>query len=859
MYMKNYSKILLAMAFSMVLSTSLSAKTIYVTTTGSNANTGLSWASPKQSIAQAMTIAADGDEVWVKAGTYTQIAGGASVTTKISIYGGFVGTETVVTDRNWVTNKTILNNTGTATNSRHFLVGSTGDATNFILDGFTLQNGTSNAGGAISFSGSLSQNMIVRNCIFRNNRSTGNNGTISLVAGNSVSFYNCLFENNEAADKASVVGNLGTCNFYNCTFVNNKSARTADGAGTVMFLGSSGSLVNCIVWNNRNSFDNSLSSIGGLPNPATNVHHVASDLSFTGALNTIVLNQTNNNAVGPNFKNVGASVGYVADVTTLDALDYSLASASPCINIGDNTAVVDSYDLAMISRKWNTTVDLGTYESSDVSSGECIVSSNTKVNSITVAPGTKLTVNSGQTLTATNGITLQSDATGTATMLNSGTYSGNITAQQYLGSARNWYVTSPVASAPSPSNNMDYYYEYVEAGNNNPAGQSGSSTVYWKGLANGTNMEVGKGYIAKTNAGGIVQFSGIPNDGNITTNFNLTRNDAKGKGFNLVGNPYPSYIDWTLVAAANTNLDNSYYYRTQNNASGYTFVTWNGAGSTYVVSNGTLPVSTTITRYIPSTQAFWVRVKSGIASTAMNFTNSMRSHRDDNGNLMKAPKRDVSMSFRLQLINGSESDEMLVYQDAAASNNYDTYDSPKMLNNSGIVPDLYSKANDERLVINGLNIIGDNTELPLGFSLNAAATLKFKATELNNLPEGAKVFLRDNQENIETELTPGTEYVFSITTATLNNESRFSLIFKVTNVSNRTINTAGEQISVFVNTQNKITIIAKPNSNYTIYNALGQLIENGNLNAKHETRNNNFAAGVYLVKVNNQSTRVIVK
>jgi len=376
----NFTKEYFVLFFSILLFTSLSAKTIYVTTTGSNANTGLSWASPKQSIAQAITIAADGDEVWVKAGTYTQAAGGVSVSFKsISIYGGFAGTEIALADRNWVTNKTILNNTGTATNSRHFLVGSTGDATNFILDGFTLQNGTSNAGGAISFSGSLSQNMIVRNCIFRNNRSTGNNGTISLVAGNSVSFYNCLFENNEAADKASVVGNLGTCNFYNCTFVNNKSARTADGAGTVMFLGSSGSLVNCIVWNNRNSFDNSLSSIGGLPNPATNVHHVASDLSFTGALNTIVLNQTNNNAVGPNFKNVGASVGYVADVTTLDALDYSLASASPCINIGDNTAVVDSYDLAMNIRILRTTVDIGAYESDYFTTG---LSNQIKENSL---------------------------------------------------------------------------------------------------------------------------------------------------------------------------------------------------------------------------------------------------------------------------------------------------------------------------------------------------------------------------------------------------------------------------------------------------------------------------------------------
>jgi hypothetical protein len=502
------------------------------------------------------------------------------------------------------------------------------------------------------------------------------------------------------------------------------------------------------------------------------------------------------------------------------------------------------------------------YTTSDISiaaDAELNVDATKTLKSVTVAAGGKITLSAG-TLTATNGITLESDAAGTATMLGSGTISGIVTAKQYLGSARNWYVSSPVSSALAPASNVDYYYEYVEAGNNNNfASQPGSSTLYWKGLANGTTMEVGKGYIAKTNAGTTVQFSGTPNNGDITTTFDLTRNDAKGRGFNLVGNPYPSYIDWADVATANPNLDNTYYYRTKNNASGYTFVTWNGAGSSFVVSNGSLPANSSITRHIPPTQAFWVHVKSGTSATKMYFNNGMREHRLDNNNLMKAPKKDAQTSLRLQLQNGIESDEMLIYQDAGASNNYDAYDSPKMLNNSATVPDLYSKANDERLVINGLNVFADNTEIPLGFSLNAAASLKLKVSQLSNLPEGTHVYLRDKQANSETELTPATEYSFSTTTATTNNESRFSLVFKVPSVTTGTINETNERVSVFVNSQNQITIIAKPNSTYSIHNAVGQLIEYGVLNTERETRNMKHETGVYVVKVNNQSTRVIVK
>ena len=537
------------------------------------------------------------------------------------------------------------------------------------------------------------------------------------------------------------------------------------------------------------------------------------------------------------------------------AANYSLANGS---TTGDITAI--SAPISTDSNLGNAATLPGTDVS--VAAGKVLtVDYNTTVRSITVAPGAKLTLSNG--LTATNGITLESDENGTATILQSGNLTGNVIAKQYLGSARNWYVSSPVSSAGAPATNVDYYYEYVEGGNNTVelrAGQPGSPTDYWKGLSNGTTMEVGKGYIAKTTAGTTVQFSGTPNNGDITTIFNLTRNDSKGKGFNLVGNPYPSYIDWVDVAAANSYLDNTYYYRTKNSASGYTFVTWNGAGSNYVVSNGSLPVNTTVTRYIPPTQAFWVRVKNGTSSTTMNFTNTMREHRDDNGNLMKAKRQDTRISVRLQLQNGTEADELLIYQDEAASNSYDAFDSPKMMNNSSIVPDLYSKVGDERLVINGLNSIADNMELPLGFTLKAAANgLKLKVSELNNFESGTKVYLLDKEQSMQTELLPATEYTFNTIASTTNNESRFSLLFRAPGSTTGVENTAKLNTQVFVNANNQITIIAPEKASYSIYNAMGQMIENGITTSNYQTSNIKLAAGVYVVKVANVSKRIIIK
>jgi hypothetical protein len=249
----------------------------------------------------------------------------------------------------------------------------------------------------------------------------------------------------------------------------------------------------------------------------------------------------------------------------------------------------------------------------------------------------------------------------------------------------------------------------------------------------------------------------------------------------------------------------------------------------------------------------------------MYFNNGKREHSLDNNNLMKARKQDTRTSLRLQLLNGTQSDEMLVYLDSEASNNYDAYDSPKMMNNSVSVPDLYSKVGDERLVINGLNSIADNMELPLGFTLKAAANgLKLKVSELNNFVSGTKVYLLDKEQNSQTELLPATEYSFNTTASTTNNESRFSLLFRALGASTG-IDSAEKGITqVFVNGNNQITIITPEKAMYSIYNAVGQLIENGQTTSKLQTVipiaiGSKLQTGVYIVKVANQSTRVIVK
>jgi hypothetical protein len=224
---------------------------------------------------------------------------------------------------------------------------------------------------------------------------------------------------------------------------------------------------------------------------------------------------------------------------------------------------------------------------------------------------------------------------------------------------------------------------------------------------------------------------------------------------------------------------------------------------------------------------------------------------------------DDRLRLRLQLINGSEADETLICTEVNADNGFDKYDSPKMMNNSTVTPDLYTRAGAERLVINGLNEITDNMELPLGFSLNAAATLKLKATEICNLPIGTSVYLLDKVESTQTELLPETEYNFNTMAGTINNESRFSLLFRAPGFTTDVYNTSKLNAQAFVNAANQITITAPEKATYSIYNTVGILLNNGVLNTKRETINTKLTSGVYFVALTvngqNEIQKVIIR
>jgi hypothetical protein len=459
-------------------------------------------------------------------------------------------------------------------------------------------------------------------------------------------------------------------------------------------------------------------------------------------------------------------------------------------------------------------------------------------DNLTVNAGKKLTISSG-TLTVGGNLTLKSDASGTATILNNGTLTvaGSNNVEQYLSTARNWYVSSPLSNAGAPAGYS--YFQYNEPGDN--IDLSGQATDYWKNVSVASPLTVGRGYVAVLPSGpATINFTGgTLNSANKT--LSLTRTSGKDKeGFNLVGNPYPSYLDITDLKL-NANIESSFWIRSK--TTNYVFDTYNLVSNVATTNSGLVTTSK-----IPPMQAFWLRVTNGNVTASVVLEDSKRSHADNAQNKFRAPS--AQKLVRLQVSNGTISDEAVIYFNANAADGYDSYDSPKLSNNIAAIPEIYTIAGNEPVAINGLNEISPSKTLALGFKAGETATYSIKATQLSNFDTDTRIVLKDMLLNTEQELSQGEVYTF--TSGVTNSNSRFNVIFKSAGVASGLESKSGNSIvNIYRNANNQIIIDRNDGlsqeGTIKVYNGLGQILNSVKTTGARTLLNNSYGSGVYLV------------
>jgi len=481
-----------------------------------------------------------------------------------------------------------------------------------------------------------------------------------------------------------------------------------------------------------------------------------------------------------------------------------------------------------------------------VASGELIIDQNVTVSQIIVAQGAKLTIQPNVTVTISGNLIIQSTSIGTGTLVSQGTImvNGNTSIQQYLTSGRNWYISSPVSMAQSG---------VIKSTTGNMLWMNDETTQTWNEIANETTaLSVMKGYVANVANNGIVTFTGNLNTGTQTvSNLSRTGTSISNRGFNLIGNPYPAYVNWEM--ATKTNLESTIWYRTKNQSNAYVFDSYNADSHIGTNNNGIGAVS----QYIPSMQAVWVRVNTDGVTGLLTFNSSMQSHQNSN-----QLKNDIEKSdIRLTVSNGKNNDETILVFNEHASNSFDQFDSEKMFNTNNDVPELFTLADNEKLVINGMNSIDSSKVIPLGFKTAKAGTYTISASEILGL-DGIPIVLEDKQLDVTQDLTEKPCYTFS--SDSVNDANRFLIHLKA---DNETTTSKIEQNNVTIYTKGYTAVVNTSRNNaigtVAVFNLLGQKVAGAALSGTQTFVQLPMISGTYFVRVSTDSIvktkKIIVK
>lgn len=488
------------------------------------------------------------------------------------------------------------------------------------------------------------------------------------------------------------------------------------------------------------------------------------------------------------------------------------------------------------------------------------LNANRTVKSLIVKPGADLTISNGTSIT-TESLTLESSAPeGTASILNNGeiTVTGTTSVQQYLSAKSGestsdnwWYLSSPVTGAtsgsiliPESGNKFGFYNE--------------TNASYPQILTNDQVLEAGKGYLANINTSGVYSFTGLLNDGEIgpiTLTRSISANNARG--FNLIGNPYPSHIDWNKITGYKTESERNdirptVWIRTRTASGAMTFDTFDGEIGTNLGVRGTL------SQYIAPLQAFWVKVNTDLSTPTILFNNTLRSIQNQNtsDNRLKAPALNNQQVLRLELNNGINRDETIIATSERSEQGYDFYDSEKMSANSPSIAEIYSYLDSRELVINKLKSINYGTIIPLGFRPGEAGRFEISASEISNM-DAYKIMLIDNESNTEVELKSDNSYTFT-SDGTLNN-NRFTVEFRIPG----TITGFDDPLSdlQLIVTKNSIEVKSTDlnfTDNILIYATTGQLLITQPVQGPTTLVTHDLPSGVYVVKINSTSRKISI-
>lgn len=472
----------------------------------------------------------------------------------------------------------------------------------------------------------------------------------------------------------------------------------------------------------------------------------------------------------------------------------------------------------------------------------------------------------------------------TNSTVNSGVGMANV--ERYISISRWHYFSTPIESVPNSifDNPKNIYYwddskdEWWDGNDfKDNAGTIITTNIGWK-LMPPSDFTPGKGYICfETWKNEKKIFTGTLNTGDIGFPLQYFNNAAGAfhtedyDGWNLIGNPYPSAVDWESVSIVKTDIDNAIYYYADDGTSdfnNYSYYIDGGAvapvGSVTTTSYAPIAVNQG-SRYIPSMQSFFVKAKSTANGNIFTIPNAARVHSTTSyyktGEEMNYTP---NIMIRLTTEMNNNKDECVLRFIKEASSEYDgNFDALKRYSSSAKVPQVYFPINNKSsLAINTLSEIYNELIVPVNIKPGGSGICTIEASDIN-LDGNDEAYLIDKLENKRIDVSKD-NYTF-VSNGELS-ENRFYLVFKSDkdfsdieqnpeNPEILSIEGINEKDILIFSDNDKISIKAENSfsNKVELFNIIGEKVFETKFNTEYYEIPANFASGTYIVKVKSDS------
>jgi predicted outer membrane repeat protein len=745
----------------------------------------------------------------------------------------------------------------------------------------TFQNVTATtAGAAFSITGPLA-NVTFTNCTLSGNSSSGNNGGGAMFVGNTstVTLTNCLATGNSTTNgpggAISVIANA-VLNISGSTFHNN-SATTQGGA--IRFLNSASSTITkSTFFNNKINLNDAFSGGAIRGNNTTNTVTVTNCLFYNNRGNAGAGSYTDfsvasggtftaNNSIAQQFTNVTSNNSYSDATDFLSASNLTFSSPNVTftapdaltdktpIDFGSDTQDIGAWDSKINIFKggasgaieawinttnWsNGTLPNATDNLAILTGGACTLDGEATINDIKVTGRLDIKTNRVLIVNGTSNVTgtvrysrvLTSDADSTkAWHLVSSPLSGEVFDATYL-------TVNDIASGTNTGGNIN-----MGIATYNP-GQTGAAA--WSYYNTGTNSNItansSQGYSMKITPDGVTTGGEFVDnivtfEGDFNTNNAGVTTSSLPLGFNLLGNPYTSFVNSATFLAANSNIDQTQIW------------VWNQATGMYEVKIAGASF------VLAPAQGFFANVTT---AGTLNFAEANQATTGDS--FQKSSRTEL----KLVMTDGTSSRFAQIYFLDNATKGFDfgwegeTFGG--IANSLDVFTNLVAENQGKKYQVQSLPISEMETMIvPLGIKATAGKEITFTA-EAMNLPTDVKVYLEDRTTNTITRLDEAnTSYKVTLNDA-LNGIGRFYLHTKSSNVLS-TNDVVLQNISVHASNNATLRVVGLPSgsSNLKVYNILGKQVLQSTFTSTgiKEISLPKLATGVYLIQLETEAGKL---